>query len=117
MKVLIVDDTPDLIKLFKFFFEKKGLEVITADDGEKALSVFDDTIDVVLTDVMMPKKNGFELLNDLKKLKPELPVYLMSVARVPDYKNKARELGAKGFFGEKEWANIYQVISELREYF
>ena len=57
-KILLVDDDRELTSLLKELLEMEGFNVIVAHDGEQALDLLDDSIDLLLLDVMMPKKNG-----------------------------------------------------------
>lgn len=78
-RILVVDDEKDLRFLLRGLFEDAGFEVDEAADGERALaSVAKSAPDVVLTDVRMPKIQGLELLRELQRRDPELPVVLLS---------------------------------------
>ena len=68
-KILLVDDDRELTSLLKELLEMEGFNVIVAHDGEQALDLLDDSIDLLLLDVMMPKKNGIEGLEELIKIK------------------------------------------------
>ncbi|VDZ96843.1 two-component response regulatory protein [Salmonella enterica subsp. enterica] len=57
-KILLVDDDRELTSLLKELLEMEGFNVLVAHDGEQALELLDDSIDLLLLDVMMPKKNG-----------------------------------------------------------
>ena len=59
-KILLVDDDRELTSLLKELLEMEGFDVLVAYDGEQALELLDDSIDLLLLDVMMPKKNGIE---------------------------------------------------------
>ncbi len=66
-KILVVDDQPEIVDLLVSCFEGKGYDLETAYDGETALSrAQDGDIDLVLLDVMMPGKDGFEVCRELK---------------------------------------------------
>ncbi len=66
-KVLIVDDDPFILDMYKLKFKEEGFEVESASDGEKAFAAVKDTRpDVVLLDVIMPILDGFEVLKKLK---------------------------------------------------
>lgn len=67
MNILIVDDDILMLKALKFRMNKDGHEVDTAEDGREAISKIDEKeYDVVLTDVMLPFKNGFEIVQHIK---------------------------------------------------
>ena len=67
-KILLVDDDRELTSLLKELLEMEGFNVIVAHDGEQALDLLDDSIDLLLLDVMMPKKNGIDTLNELDRV-------------------------------------------------
>ena len=77
--ILIVDDEPDLRWLLRGLFEEAGYQVVEAADGEAALQIATtESLDVVLSDVRMPKLAGTELLRRLQRQAPEVPVVLLS---------------------------------------
>jgi DNA-binding response OmpR family regulator len=66
-KILIVDDEPNIVISLEFLMKKEGFEVAVAGDGEEALAkVASFSPDLVLLDVMMPKKSGFEVCEALR---------------------------------------------------
>ena len=67
-KILVVDDTPSTRQLISGYLQDNGYQVIEAEDGKEALEKAIKNIpDVVITDVVMPEMNGFELCRSLKK--------------------------------------------------
>lgn len=67
-KILVADDEPYLLRSLSFVLKREGYEVETASDGEEALKKFEKFgPDVVFLDLMMPKKNGYEVCNAIKK--------------------------------------------------
>ncbi|CAI8945784.1 Two-component system response regulator [Bacillus sp. IT-79MI2] len=68
MRVLIVDDEQDMLKILKAYFEKEGFQVLLAKDGEEALEIFYEVkIDLAILDWMMPKRNGITVCQEIKK--------------------------------------------------
>lgn len=66
-KILIVDDEPNIVVSLEYLLKKEGFEVALAADGEEALAqVAAFAPDMVLLDVMMPKKSGFEVCQELR---------------------------------------------------
>ena len=66
-KILIVDDEPNIVISLEFLMKKEGFEVAIANDGEDALAKVDSfNPDLVLLDVMMPRKSGFEVCEALR---------------------------------------------------
>ena len=77
--LLIVDDEADLTSLFKGFFESLGYRVTVAHDGVQALELDErDPADAVITDLTMPRMNGRELTEQLRRRRSALPVIMMS---------------------------------------
>ncbi len=66
-RILIVDDEPDILKSVKFILEKAGYEVFTADDGEEGVEMAKkQRPDIILLDLRLPGKDGFEVCGELK---------------------------------------------------
>jgi CheY-like chemotaxis protein len=63
-KVLIIDDESDMVSMMKMTLEAYGLEVITASNGEEALSVYDPSVKLVISDMQMLKMTGLEFLTN-----------------------------------------------------
>jgi CheY-like chemotaxis protein len=85
-RVLVVDDEPDVLLLCRVNLEFEGYEVVEASDGEQAMErLSEQTFDVMLLDVMMPKMDGWQVLEAVKaddELK-DLPVVMLT-AKVQD---------------------------------
>jgi len=81
-KVLVVDDQPQIVRLIQLHLEREGFQVLTGADGEEALEqVRSEHPDLVILDVIMPKKDGFEVLRTIKAA-PDLrdtPVIMLTV--------------------------------------
>jgi two-component system, OmpR family, alkaline phosphatase synthesis response regulator PhoP len=72
-KVLIADDEQNIVISIEFLMKREGFQVLIAHDGEDALAkVLSERPDLVLLDVMMPKKNGYEVCQSIKG-DPALP--------------------------------------------
>ena len=66
-KVLIADDEQNIVISLEFLMKREGFEVVVANDGEEAIRrIRADQPDLVLLDVMMPKKSGFEVCQEIK---------------------------------------------------
>jgi two-component system alkaline phosphatase synthesis response regulator PhoP len=82
--VLIVEDEPDMARVLQFNLEARGFEVVLAADGEAGLrAAADSRPDLVLLDVMLPKRDGFDVCKTLRRTQPTLPI-LMLTARGND---------------------------------
>jgi DNA-binding response OmpR family regulator len=122
LSVLVVDDDPVILRLLQVNFELEGIEVVTAPDGEEGLKMAQsDPPDLVISDIMMPKVNGLELLAALRS-SPEtasMPVILLSAkAQVADVQ-RGLELGADDYitkpFDPLELIDrVYKVLAKSR---
>ncbi len=79
MKILVIDDELRMRKLVKDFLHNDGYEVLEASDGEEALRIFYEqkNIDLLILDVMMPKKSGYEVLREIR-LTSGVPVIMLT---------------------------------------
>jgi two-component system response regulator VanR len=76
--ILVIEDEQSLLDIIKVYFQKEGFEVFTANNGEKGLEVFKkEHIDIVLSDIMMPKMDGFELAKQIRFLS-DVPIILLT---------------------------------------
>ena len=77
-KILVVDDEPHLVRSLTFILEKAGYIVSSASNGEEALSKIQQTKpNLVFLDVMMPKKNGYEVCEEIKKSSELKDIYVI----------------------------------------
>jgi DNA-binding response OmpR family regulator len=97
-KVLIVDDEPQLLSLLGEAFRKSDLEVYLARNGDVALELYNSVYpDLVITDIVMPAKEGVSLIIDIKKSLFHTPIIAMSgggARGCGDYLRWAAEFGA-----------------------
>ena len=79
LKVLVVDDDENILKLIKMRLEVEGYSVETASSAEAALArAKAETFDVALLDYKLADKNGIALMTDLFQLNPEMPVIILT---------------------------------------
>lgn len=100
IKVLVVDDEPDIIEILKYNLEKEGYQVETAEDGVKGVKVASKfEPDVILLDIMMPKQDGVETclqLRAIPSLKNTFIIFL--TARMEEYSEVAAfDVGADDY--------------------
>jgi DNA-binding response OmpR family regulator len=94
-KVLVVDDDPAVCHVTGQMLEMHGYQVLYAENGEKALSLFDqydDQVSILVADIVMPKMSGPQLAHLLRIQRPELPV--LFVSGLVAYQNFEGLLGA-----------------------
>ncbi len=78
-RVLLVEDEETLLRSFQMILERLGYQVVTARDGAEALEMFrllPDGFDAVVTDQTMPRLTGFQLSEQIARLRPEMPIVL-----------------------------------------
>jgi CheY-like chemotaxis protein len=102
--ILIVDDEPDIADLFRQRFRREvrqGQYVLHfADSGEEALrrlAEIHPELIVILSDINMPGMDGLELLREVRRLRPELPVLMVTAYGDDERRRRADELGAADF--------------------
>lgn len=77
-KILVVDDEPDILKVIDHRLAREGYDIVTAQDGEEALTMFRQTKpDLVVLDLMLPKIDGFEVCRLIRK-ESDVPIIILS---------------------------------------
>jgi two-component system NtrC family response regulator len=124
--ILIVDDEKNYLLVLESLLGTEGYEIITTDNAHDALRSFREAdLDLVITDMKMPGMNGMELLEECKKMKPELPVIIMTAygsieMAVEAMKKNAYDYITKPFQNEqlkltvKKGLENYRLIKENR---
>ncbi len=78
-KILIIDDEPHIVKMVESRLKMNDYEVVSAFNGREGLNkVHDETPDLIILDVMMPKMDGYTFVRELKKEKNETPVIVLT---------------------------------------
>jgi DNA-binding NtrC family response regulator len=114
IKVLIVDDDTIIGETLKDIMMAKGFESIFVDSGEKALeAVKKDDFDFVLMDIKMPVMNGVEALKEIKKIRPETTVMMMTGYSVDDLIKEAIREGA--YDVARKPLDIDRIIKLIKE--
>lgn len=98
-KILIIEDEKILAQMYKDVLESEGFEVKVAFDAEEALEILkSEKFNLILLDILLPRKNGLDLLEELRKEKSSLPIILaFSNFDDPKARAKAFKLGAKEY--------------------
>ncbi|MCM1308384.1 MAG: response regulator transcription factor [Butyrivibrio sp.] len=78
-KILVVDDESRMRKLVRDFLQKKGYEVVEAENGEQALDIFcsDNSVSLIILDVMMPKMDGWQVCREIRRLS-SVPIVMLT---------------------------------------
>ena len=96
-KILIVDDYPNICELLRLYFENEGYEVKTASDGAEGVSYFKMyEPDLVLLDIMLPKKDGYQVCREIREVSAKPVIMVTAKGDVFD-KVLGLELGADDF--------------------
>ena len=78
-QILIVEDDKELSQLFQNVLEKNGYQVKSASDGAMALEILDkEYIDLIISDIMMPVMDGYELVSELRAAGYQIPVLMIT---------------------------------------
>ncbi|WP_038055653.1 response regulator transcription factor [Thermus amyloliquefaciens] len=96
MRVLLVDDDPALLEVLGAYLRGAGFEVLEAKDGEKALELF-PRADLVILDLMLPRLDGFKVLEEVRRERPELPILMLTARGEEEERVKGLELGADDY--------------------
>ncbi len=117
-KILVAEDEEVLLNVLKDRFEVEGWEVTTAKDGVEAMEAINKSkFDLVLLDLLMPKKDGFEVLEEVKN-NPELkniPIIVLSNLGGDDDIKKALALGAKDYFVKTQHP-MSEIVEKAKKY-
>ena len=97
IKLLVVDDDPNICEALRLFFENEGCKVKTAMDGAEAINAFKMfEPDLVLLDVMMPKKDGWQVCREIREISPKPVIMVTAKGEVFD-RVLGLELGADDY--------------------
>jgi len=111
--ILIVEDDPTVGESLRLFLKKKGHEILLASNGKEALQLFrHEIVDLVITDVVMPKMDGIELLEAVKGLKPEAEVIVISAQGTIEKAVQAMKLGAFDFIEKPINPRVISLLIE-----
>jgi two-component system, chemotaxis family, chemotaxis protein CheY len=118
--ILLIDDEESFRAVLKVSLEQMGHTVVAAKDGREGVASYSKgTFDLVITDLIMPDKEGIETIMDLRKLNPAVKIIAMSgggrVTSV-DYLQIARQVGAKKILAKPFlYEEIKEAIEQLTE--
>ncbi|MBR3156912.1 response regulator [Candidatus Saccharibacteria bacterium] len=116
-KIMIVEDDSSLREIYSIRITAEGYEVVSAGDGEEALAVaVREKPDLILSDVMMPKISGFDML-DILRSTPEtanIKVIMMTALSADDQRERGERLGADRYL-VKSQVGIEDVVNTIHE--
>ena len=120
MKILFIEDEPNLQRVLSKAFEKEGVSVVQAYDGERGLQLAHDAKpDLILLDLILPKKDGFTVITELKKDPgtKAIPVIVLTNLDRPEDVERVIGLGALTYLVKTnyELKDIVQKVKKLME--
>lgn len=102
-KILVADDNPQILELIEAYLEPLGAAVVTTSDGQSTLDAVEfERPDLILLDIMMPKRSGFEVCRVLKEdpRYREIPILMVTALNEVGDTERARECGADAFISK-----------------
>ncbi|MES2546647.1 MAG: Hpt domain-containing protein [Pseudomonadota bacterium] len=115
-RALVVDDSLTMRKVLGRLLEREGYEVLVAKDGMDAMQVLQDaTPDIILTDIEMPRMDGFGLARNIRDdaRTANTPLIMISSRTADKHQNLAKEIGVDAFFGKP--VHDEELISKVNE--
>lgn len=115
-RILIVDDDELVCDLYGDYFEQNGFEISSALNVEAALNfIRKETPDIILSDVVMPYRDGFSLYEEVKMFYPDIPIVFMTgYENDPDIVNRLKKYGKKWFTKPIKLDEMLEIVrSEL----
>ncbi|MEL6583357.1 MAG: response regulator [Pseudomonadota bacterium] len=115
-RVLIVEDEANIAESISFLLEREGYEVSLLSDGAAAFdAVHASRPDLVVLDVMLPNRSGFDVLNDIRAsdTTARTPVMMLTAKGQSRDRDRANELGATAFV-TKPFSNV-EIVERVRE--
>ena len=117
-KILIIDDDHHILLMIKKMLERAGFEVELASNGNEGLELFKRLqVDLVITDIIMPEKEGLETIREMKRLRADLKIIAMSgggKVSSDNYLNMAKIFGASRIiskpFSQKQMVSAVQEL-------
>lgn len=116
-KVLIIEDDQRINKVYMAKLSVEGITVVTALDGEEGLrKIYSEKPDLVLLDLMLPRKSGFDILKEIKadpKVK-DIPVLILSNLAQEKEVEQGLALGAEDYLVKTDYS-IQQVMEKIKK--
>lgn len=113
--ILLIEDDKDLTEMYKMKLENEGFFVMVSYDGKQGLrAIRDSRPDLVILDILMPVKDGFDILEEKSKCSivdvRNIPAIVLTNLASPDDQAEGRRLGAKDW-----WVKAYNTPSDVAE--
>lgn len=118
LRALVVDDDEAIREMLTIFLQRRGMEVVKAKDGREALNIYrDQSFDLIVTDMIMPDKEGIETILEIRAMKRPVKILAISGGGKVDqsmHLNLARSVGADRVLAKPFMPREFmQVVDEL----
>lgn len=114
-RILIAEDEKFLSTPLSTTLNKQGYEAVVADDGEIAVQMLQESeFDLLILDLLMPNKDGFEVLDDINEKDIKTPVLIVSNLSETNSEQRAKKYGVVGFM-VKSNTSLQQIIEKIKE--
>ncbi len=122
MRILVIDDDSTILEMISRMLKKEGYEVLMATNGKEGMQIFKTTpeIDLVITDLVMPEKEGIETIAELKRDFPHIKILAISggsIVKTKTYLSIAKHIGAdltlsKPFVTQELLKSVQKLLEE-----
>lgn len=114
-KILVVEDEKPMAKALALKLNKSGFEAKAVFNGEEAIDILvKEKFDLIVLDLIMPKVDGFQVLNKLKEIGSQTPVIISSNLSQEEDFSRAKKLGAVDFFVKSD-TPITEVVEHIKK--
>ncbi|HEY4497109.1 MAG TPA: response regulator [Candidatus Paceibacterota bacterium] len=116
MKVLVVEDEVPLAKTISAKLKINGFDTTVAFDGLEAIELLKaEKFNFVVLDLIMPRADGFQVLEEMQKMDHKPPVFVMTALSQPEDEKRALNLGAVVYL-RKETVSLKELIDKIKAY-
>lgn len=114
--LLIAEDEKSLARVLSLKLNSVGFKTVIVFDGEEALAALNkQPFDLIILDLVLPKKDGFYVLSELKKLGIKTPVIVASNLSQKEDVEKAKNLGVADYFVKSD-VNLVEMVNRVKQY-
>lgn len=118
-KIILVEDSFDIREMYRIKLEMENYEVVIAEDGSVVLNLIKkEKPDLILLDILLPKKDGFEVLEEIKKNQDNdiksIPVIMLTNLSNKEDIEEAKKLGATDYF-VKAKSTPEEIVEKINE--
>ena len=121
IKILLVDDEPDIHELVSYNLKNEGYSVYTAKDGKEAVKAAKSIVPhLILLDIMMPEMNGFEITIEIRKhekatgVENPVPIIALTANTLDNDKNRCIEVGMNEYLSKPFTSN--QLVAKIEKF-